>query len=517
MDGTLRILHLEDDPMDAEIVRNILRRETAECEITCVDNRADFERALETAAFDLVLSDFSGPDFDGLTSLRLSRQKLPDAPFIFVSGSIGEDAAIDSLLGGATDYVLKQRLKRLGPAVARAFREAKERKERKLLEEKFHQAQKMEVVGRLAGGIAHDFNNLLAVILGHLELLMARKDADPRLQDSLLDIHKAAESAGSLTRQLLLFSRQQSLATRALDVNPVLAAMARLLGRVLGGNIRLKSHTPPESLIVNADPGMLEQVIMNLVINARDAMPDGGRIDIRAGRIELEAGSDDEAGRSGSFVLLSVTDSGAGIPPEVLPRIFDPFFTTKEPGKGTGLGLATVYGIVQQHQGWIDVRSTAGEGTEFRIFLPECPDPIPDAAAAPVASAPATLLVVDGDARQRKQARIFLEEQGYKVIEAATGAEALEIAGNGAVPQLDLLLADVMTADGMPGRELAERLAAKHPDLKVIFASRYGLDPAEAGSSEEFLLKPYAWQALQEAVRRRLEAGRERAGKDAAK
>jgi CheY-like chemotaxis protein len=227
----MRILHLEDNPLDAQLISTLVQQEHPTCEIVGASSLKVFQAVLAQQEFDLILSDYSGPDFDGLTTLGYCRETCPEIPFIFVSGTIGEDAAIDSLLGGATDYVLKQRLKRLSPAIARAMREIKGRKERKALEQKFLQAQKMEVVGQLSGGIAHDFNNLLAVILGHVELLLDKKELDPKLKGSLTDIHLAAESAGNLTRQLLLISRKQALQTKVVDLNRIIAQVVRWLSR----------------------------------------------------------------------------------------------------------------------------------------------------------------------------------------------------------------------------------------------------------------------------------------------
>lgn len=513
MQGGLRILHLEDNPMDAALIADILEREAPGCEVVCVQSRSEFQKALETSSFDLILSDYSGPGFDGASSLRFCREKHPETPFIFVSGSIGEEAAIDSLFGGATDYVLKERLKRLGPSVSRALREAKEKKERKLLEQKFLQAQKMEVVGQLAGGIVHDFNNLLAVILGHVELLLDRNYADAKVKDSLRDIHWAAESAGSLTRQLLLISRNHVLQTKTLDINCIIRAMARTLGRVLGGQIDLRVDCAPEGMWVQADSAMLEQVVMNLVVNARDAMPQGGRITLASGKAAIDQGQPGGEGRRpGRFVCLSVSDTGTGIPPEVLSRLFDPFFTTKEEGKGTGLGLSTVYSIVRRHSGWIEVQSRAGQGSEFRVYLPECEAAPPEQASDDSLAAPSgkeTVLVVEGDARLRKEVRICLEEQGFVALEAAQGAEALEVSRN-FQGRIDLLLVDVMLRDGLSGRDLARKLRVKAPSLRAVFTAAYGVAPpgSEGGSppSGPFLPKPYDRSVLIRTIRQCLDS-----------
>lgn len=513
MHGALRILHLEDNPMDAELIADILQQEAPGCEVVCVQSHGEFLKALEASAYDLILSDYSGPDFDGASSLRLCRERHPDTPFIFVSGSIGEEAAIDSLFGGATDYVLKERLKRLGPAVARALMEAKGRRERKLLEQKFLQAQKMEVVGQLAGGLAHDFNNLLAVILGHVELLLERNYADGKVKDSLRDIHRAAESAGGLTRQLLLISRKHVLQTKSLDLNDVIQVMAKMLGRVIGKQIELRVESGKNRMWVKADSSMVEQVIMNLVVNARDAMPKGGRITLASERVVLDhAPGGVEGRRPGRFICLSVADTGMGIPPEVMSRLFDPFFTTKEAGKGTGLGLSTVYGIVRQHAGWIEVHSQPGRGSEFRIYLPESEERDPAQGAEPALPGPAgkeTVLVVEENARLRKEVRIYLEEQGYVILEAAQGAEAMEVSRY-YQGRIDLLIADLMLSDDMTGRDLAQKLREKDPAMQAIYTTAYGLTPlgAEGGpaASGPFLPKPYERAVLLRIIRQCLDS-----------
>lgn len=513
MTKSLRILHLEDNLMDAELIKSILRKEAPGCRIDSVQTRKGFQKALEEAGYDLILSDYSGPDFDGKTSLRFCKQNHPETPFIFVSGSMGEDTAIDSLLGGATDYVLKEKLKRLGPAVSRALREVKEREEKKSLEIKFLQAQKMEVVGQLAGGIAHDFNNLLSVIHGHLQLLLMRKNIDPELLESLRDMHLAAETAGNLTQQLLTISRKQPLRSVIMDVNLVVASLTKLLGRVIGGNIVLEAECLPEKLFVKADSGMLEQVIMNLVINARDAMPDGGRINLKSGKVEILEGDDTGINRRpGKFICLSVADTGTGIPAEIISVMFDPFFTTKEAGKGTGLGLATVYGIVKQHQGWLEVDTKLGEGTEFRVYLPELeasissPEAKQELPALPGGNE--SILLVEADSPARKQARIFLEEKGYAVQDVGSVQAALAIPAQ-QVARFDLLLTDLILPDALPGPNLAELLKKKKPGLKVIYTTKYGVDPSSkdvpALPNRFFLPKPYERHSLIRAVRQCLD------------
>src|SRR5437773_582533 len=342
----LRILHLEDDPNDVELVGATLEADGLDCDRKVTSTREEFVSVLEQGNPDLVLSDFSLPGFDGLSALEIARRRSRDLPFIIVSGTLGEEAAIDSLRCGATDYVLKHRLTRLGPAVRRALGEARERRERKQLEVQLRQAQKMEAVGRLAGGVAHDFNNLLNVIMGYGELLLERLAEDDPSRSKIVEIRSAAERAASLTRQLLAFSRKQVIQPRVLDLNLLLAEMEKMLRRLIGEDVELSTRRPLALDRVRADPGQIEQFVMNLVVNARDAMPEGGKLVIEMANVELDDAfvRRHPGSRPGPFVMIAVSDTGVGMDAEVQSHLFEPFFTTKEAGKGTGLGLATVYG-----------------------------------------------------------------------------------------------------------------------------------------------------------------------------
>jgi PAS domain S-box-containing protein len=382
--------------------------------------------------------------------------------------------------------------------------------ERRRVEEQLRQAQKMEAIGHLAGGIAHDFNNLLTVILGHVQMLIQNGRMDPESRDSLNSIFMAADRAGNLTRQLLAFSRKQALIPQVLDLNNVIADMARLLERVIGENIILTTLCPAGLPAIHADRGMLEQVILNLVVNARDAMPRGGRLTLRSERMRVDAeyARNHSGAREGNFVCLGVSDTGTGMPEEILSHLFEPFFTTKEAGKGTGLGLATVYGIVQQHQGWIDVRSQVGVGTDFRIFLPECGNaalhPEPGRAQPHLSRGSETLLVVEGDSTLRQLVRAHLEELGYHVLEAASGREA-EAVWTRHSTDISLLLTDLVVPDGPMGRNLAEKLRQDKPELKIILTTGNGANSAPvlaAMQPQPFLLqKPYQLRKLAQAVR----------------
>ncbi len=382
--------------------------------------------------------------------------------------------------------------------------------EKKRLEAQLFQAQKMESVGRLAGGVAHDFNNLLGVIAGYGELLGKRLPDDPRLKKYLSDIMKAGERAAGLTRQLLAFSRRQVLQPRILDLNAVVGEMERMLQRLIGEDIQLATVLEGKLGRARADPGQIEQVLMNLAVNARDAMPRGGRLTLETANVDLDVtyARSRPGVEPGPHVMLAVSDTGHGIPPEVLDHIFEPFFTTKEEGKGTGLGLATVHGIVKQSGGHIFVYSEAEHGTTFKIYLPRLEEAVTAMEATPPVEAELprgseTILLVEDEASLRSLVRECLEVSGYTVVEARHAAHALEIAEVHPAP-LHLLMTDVVMP-GMSGRELAERLAASHAETRVLYMSGYTDDAVVLhgvlAADVAFLQKPFTTDALARAVR----------------
>jgi two-component system cell cycle sensor histidine kinase/response regulator CckA len=384
MDRKARILVLDDSEADADLVRLQIRRRDLDCETLWVSDREGFLGAVGAFAPDIVLADYTIPGFSGMEALRIVRERLPEIPFIFVSGSIGEEAAVDALKSGATDYVLKGQLARLVPAVVRALRDMDDRADRRRLEQQFHQAQKMEAVGQLASGIAHDFNNLLTVISGYTELALARVPESDPLHSHLREVRSAGERAATLTRQLLSFGRKNATQHRAVCLDAVVANMDRLLRRVIGEDVTLATVQGSLAANVLGDNGQFEQVLMNLAVNARDAMPNGGKLTIETAVEDLGTGDPRlrYGLKPGRHVRLSVTDSGTGMDAATQSRIFEPFFTTKPEGKGTGLGLATVYGIVRQSGGCIFVDSEPGKGTTFRVYFP-CADGPAEAGASP--------------------------------------------------------------------------------------------------------------------------------------
>jgi PAS domain S-box-containing protein len=381
--------------------------------------------------------------------------------------------------------------------------------ERQLLEEQLRQAQKMEAVGRLAGGVAHDFNNLLMVIKGHTELLLNALPAGDHSVRKIELIDRAADRAASLTRQLLAFSRMQVLQPRVMSLNNVVEEMGRLIPRLIGEDVELVIRTSPDLGAIRADASQMEQVIMNLAVNARDAMPNGGRLLIETSNAELDRSYSNTRPivQPGNYVLLAVSDTGMGMDAETQARIFEPFFTTKEQGKGTGLGLSTVYGVVKQSGGFVWVYSEVGKGTSFKIYLPRVDQPVEkNGAAIPLAEAPRgteTVLLAEDEADVRELAREFLEAAGYTVIEARNGQEALKLAAEHSA-EIDLLVTDLVMP-GMTGQQLAALLQQSHAGLGVIFMSGYSehaaTEAAQSGSSVRILTKPFNRGALLRAVR----------------
>ncbi len=632
----VRVLMLEDDENDAALVRRELGRISPPPVVQHVRGESDFVAALNGPAPQVILSDHNIPGFGGWKALELAQRALPEVPFILVTGSLDEETAVAYLKGGASDYILKDRVVRLGPAVLEALERARQREalrrherllrqiidanpslifvkdwdgrfvlvnqatadiygttvesligktdadfnsdaeevahflrddrqvissgrpkfigeervtnpitketrwfqtikvplrmpgqeattmlgvateitERKRLEEQLMQSQKMEAIGQLAGGVAHDFNNILTAIVGYTDLLTAEFDGNARQLEDLEEIRKAARRAAALTRQLLAFSRKQVLEPRVIDVNGVVMNLDKMLRSLISENIELKTELATELDAARADPNQLEQVIMNLAINARDAMPEGGTLTIETGNATLDQAyaAEHVSVIPGEYVMLAVSDTGCGMDHDTQARIFEPFFTTKPPGRGTGLGLSTVYGIVKQSGGNIWLYSEVGKGTTFKVYLPAI-EAAPEPAGKPAAAEPSvrgggTVLVVEDDDQLRRLAHRALAAQGYLVLEADRGATALDLAKRhkGAI---DLLLTDVVMPD-TNGRKLADALRATRPGLRVLFMSGYP-DGAigKHGILEHgvaYLAKPFTTEAITRKVREVLEA-----------
>jgi signal transduction histidine kinase/ActR/RegA family two-component response regulator len=383
------------------------------------------------------------------------------------------------------------------------------------LEAQFRQAQKMEGIGQLAGGVAHDFNNILAAIQMQSDLLKSSSGLSADQSEFADEISATVQRAAALTRQLLLFSRREVFQPRDLDLSESIASTTKMLKRILGENVQMQLKLASQPMFIHADAGMIDQILMNLAVNARDAMPNGGQLVIETSGVVFDqfASSQSAQARPGSFVCLSVSDSGCGIAPEILPKIFEPFFTTKDVGKGTGLGLATVFGIVQQHQGWINVYSELDHGTTFRIYLPRLAKN-----AGPKSSQPAltamrggseTILLAEDDPAVRASVRKAVSQLGYRVLEAPTGAKALEVWRQNR-QEISLLLTDLVMPDGMSGKALAQHLLQENAKLKVIYMSGYSAEvvgkdfPLKEG--DDFLTKPFQASKLAQTIREKLDA-----------
>jgi len=762
--NVVRVLHLEDDPKDTELVESALSEDGLDCEIIRVSTEPHFREELQRGGFDLILADYKLPSFDGMAALALARSMAPDIPFILLSGTLGEERAVEALKTGATDYLLKDRLSRLGPSVRRALREAAQRREQrqaeaalrvsqerlalaleaseigvwswdtdddrfecdervpelfggapgdswsdlgsflarvyeddrdrvesKLLDAKshesefqfefrllavddkirhiatrgqflpnqvgqsnraigacwdvtdekreeqqrrllstvlesavnavliadaegrinwvnaaftdltgyspeevvgqnprilksgkhdeafyrkmwdtisrgntwhgqlvnrrkngslyteemtilpvlgvygaiasfvcikrdvtlevdlarqLHQVQRLEAVGQLAGGVAHDFNNLLTIISGNAELALGDLPPQDPTAEALCEIMEASRRAAGLTRQLLAFSRKQILQPRVLDLNVLVAGTEKMLRRLIGEDVALHTQLQPNLGVIKADPGQLEQILMNLAVNARDAMPQGGELTFETENVDIHETYPGLGGvqvHSGRYVRLTVADTGQGIDEEARSHIFEPFFTTKEKGKGTGLGLSTVYGIVKQSGGYIWVESEPGKGTSFMVYFPQvdsAPEQLRPHTTASVTGGGETILVVEDDSNLLKLAGSILKRGGYDVLTAGNGAEALQLLE--AHPQTIHLLVTDVVMPGMSGRVLSDRMRTLRSAIRVLYTSGYTDDSIvhhgvlEAGTN--LLEKPYSQNALLGAVRRVLDS-----------
>jgi len=644
----LKVLFVDDSEDDVHLVKSQLESCGWDVDGERVDTREAMAAALDRSSYDLIVSDYHMPRFRAPEAVAVWKERGLDTPIVVVTGTIGEEQAVEVLRAGAHDFFLKDRLSRLCSAVERELREAEKRRTlerterereealqrlarserlfhdlfesapdatvivdgqgviraasrqaerlfgyepqelngrpvealipsaarsgyrelreqfgeaptprftgagpqnlfaarkdgttfpveislspltteadtivaavrditaRRELEEQFRQVQKMEAVGRLAGGVAHDFNNILGVILGHSQILLGGMGADDPRRARVEQILSASERAAGLTRQLLAFSRRQVFETRVLDLNDTVAAVIKMIGRLIGEDVGL-TFRPGESLgRVRADPTQIEQVLMNLAVNARDAMPDGGRLAIETANavidddyVRVHAGS-----AAGRYVCIAVTDTGQGMTREVQTHIFEPFFTTKEPGKGTGLGLSTVYGIVKQSDGFIYVYSEPGHGTTFKIYLPAVEGEVErPAEPLPPRRGSETILLVEDEEGLRELIGELLVENGYHVLTAENPTRAIQIAEQhqGAI---HLLLTDVVMPQ-MNGREMAGRVKKLRPDVRVLYMSGYTEDAIahrgvlDAGVS--LISKPFTQESLARKLRELLDPPR---------
>ena len=635
MNKKLRVLLVEDSEDDALLLVRHLRHGGYEPTFRRVETPQDMRTALECETWDVIVSDYAMPRFSAFSALGMLNETGLDIPFIIVSGTIGEEIAVAAMKAGAHDYIMKDNLKRLIPAIEREVRDAQVRQERtsaqkalqeseeryrslvenldmgvtlidsnftvvmanaarakifggsdadpigrkchigfgeesgmcaycpavrsmttgqsaevdakiarrdgttfiarirafptfgddgtvtgfievvddvtdqKRLEQQLREAAQMEAIGRLAGGVAHDFNNLLTAMIGYADVLLQQMVKDDPLREKVVQITYAAERAAGLTRQLLAFGRKQVLDVKVMYLNPIIADFEKMLRRIVGEDIELVSLLDSELATVKVDRSQIEQILMNLAVNARDAMPRGGTITMETANVILdeEYGKDHPDVTPGPYVRFSVTDTGSGMDNDTLSKIFDPFFTTKEEGKGTGLGLSTVYGIVKQHQGHIDVQTRMGRGTTFQIHLPACLEPVAQVAerleSERQLQGDETVLVVEDEEIVRKVACEVLEMLGYHVLDAANPAAALELGRQYQGP-IELLLTDVILPR-MDGASLYREMTISRPEMKVLYISGYPgssfLRRRLLKADDAFLQKPFAFETLGTRVR----------------
>lgn len=514
MSTPLRVLIVEDSEDDVITLVRQLGNGGYQPHYKQVDTPGQMREALDEETWDIIISDYNMPTFSAPAALKILQKTDLDLPFIILSGVIGEDEAVASMKAGAHDYIMKGNVARLIPAIERELKDAERRRENRLLEEQFLQAQKMESIGRLAGGVAHDFNNLLTSIMGHAQLgSMELPTEEETLREHFDGIQKAADSASNLTRQLLAFSRRQIIEPKTINLNELIENVNKMLHRLIGEHIELLTISQPDLNLVRVDPGQLEQVIVNLVVNAKDAIPQGGQIIIKTRNSILEAQQANKYDNltPGEYVILSVSDNGTGMTEEIQSRIFEPFFTTKDEDKGTGLGLATCYGIAKQSNGYIGVESQLGKGTTFNVYLPKTeesdknqPGELHNNGGLRMASGNETILLAEDETVVRTFIATMLQDQGYNIIEAANGKEAIQLATEYTPENIHLLLSDIMMPQ-MNGIDLANQFKTSHPKTKVLLTSGY---PDELITQEtltnqnyEFIQKPFLPAKLTNKVR----------------
>ena len=512
--GVVRILIVDDDPQAGALIEMALVDAHFDRIVEVVTTACEGLNRIEDDEHDVYLVDYRLPDGNGLDLIHDAKVKGTTKPIILMTGYGSGDIDEAALKEGAADYVEKHLLStHLERSIRYALRDWQTGRALREREDQLRQAQKMEAIGRLAGGVAHDFNNLLTAIIGYTDVIAERQGTDENVRRDVGEIRKAADRAAGLTRQLLAFGRKQFLRPVVLDLNETVSGLLQMLPRVIGENMQTVPRLLPGLSRVTADPSQMEQVLVNLVLNARDAMPMGGTITIETSNIELTAAqiaSEGLAVEPGAYVMLAVSDTGTGMDAATRAHAFEPFFTTKPKGKGTGLGLATVYGIVDQSGGAITMKTAVGHGTTVRIYLPAVAAPAyqrePEPVPAMTFGSEAILLVEDNDT-VRELVRHTLRQRGYTVLEATSGEEAIALVTRGAKP--DLLLTDVVMP-GLSGPNLAARLIQENPRLRVLYMSGYSEDAAAAHGTRwggvPLLQKPFTPSQLAERVRIALDA-----------
>jgi len=502
----LRVLFIGDSA--AESVSAELQKGGYDPVFHKISTAGELREAL-SSNWEVAISDFAVSDFGAIAALALIQEQGVDLPLIVVTGKIRDSDVLSVLKAGAADHLTRSNLMRLNAAVERELRAARLRRERNRLEEQFRQAQKMEAVGRLAGGVAHDFNNLLTVITGYSDLLLGGRDLKESQRTALQEIRRSAERGGALTNQLLAFSRRQPLQSRTVHINDLVLQIERLLRRLIGEDVELITIPAATHDVVSADPGRLEQVLMNLAVNARDAMPKGGKLTIETGTAFLnETVLAKQLGvEPGRFVTISIVDTGTGMDAETQSHLFEPFFTTKSAARGTGLGLATAYGIIRQSGGAIGFSSQVGVGTTAFIYLPVAEERVETVAergnAEERLTGVETILLVEDETRVRKLIVDVLEDRGYRVLEATRGADAIRLCESHG-SQIDLAVVDVVMPE-MSGPELVRQIAPLEPRMRVLYISGYTEEAMVHHGIEQsgaaFLQKPFLPDALARKVR----------------
>lgn len=514
----LRALIIQSSEPDCLELAEQLERQGYAVTFQRVDTAECFQEALREKC-DVILSEYLLPNFGAVEALRILKEKSPDIPFIVVSSSIDEHCVHAVLTAGAGDVVGRNEPIRLAAALSREMRAAAARRERKHLEEQFLRAQRLEAIGRLAGGVAHDFNNLLTIISGYAELLLVGNSLEEAQRSAIEEINRAAQRGGALTRRLLAFSRNQPLATRIVHLNELLVNMERMLRPLIGEDIELITVPAVAEDTVRTDPAQLEHAILNLVVNARDAMPNGGKLAIETGEeyVDVDRAAASVDLKPGPYVVLTIADTGVGMCEETRCHAFEPFYTTKAPGRGTGLGLATAYGIIRQCGGSITLESEEGAGTTVTILLPRVAAPEEREQASRPHERPAngceTVLLVEDEPRVRRLIYNVLTARGYLVLEAGRGTAAVRFAECYNDP-IHLAILDVVMPE-MSGPEVGMQLSRLRPETRLLYISGYTdetmMQHGILNSGVAFLQKPFLPNVLAAKVREVLDTAPARA------
>jgi len=507
MTGNLKnILLVEGKTGDASLIAELMSSSSdTQFKLTVADRLESGTRMLSQESFDLVLLDLTLPDSDGLETFEKIRSHAPTVPVIVLTGQDAESIGTAAVQKGAQDYLIKGSVDR--PSLIRSVRYAIERSS---LQWQILQSHRMESIGRLAGGVAHEFNNLLTPILNYSRMAMTEMPMGSDARENLEMVVKAAQRASELTSQLLAKSRSQKSEPRLVDLNEVILDTGKMLRSVIEENIEFVSLLHPSLELVTADPVQIGQVLTNVIINARDAMPRGGKIIIETSNIAIDERHAEQWGIAvGKHVSMRITDTGIGIPIEILSSVFEPFFTTKEPDKGTGLGLSTCYEIIKQHAGHIEISSDLDKGTTVQMYLP-C-----SAEFAPLQSTQQqepdvdpggeeTIILAEDEPLVRSMCTKLLRNQGYTVLQAANGEEALRLIDQYCEQKIDLLLTDVVMPQ-MGGLQLANLLAKSRPEIKIVLMSGYTDEAIIEGETEveriAFLQKPFVSDSLLRMIR----------------